>query len=229
LEIGEVGKQFYLKHSSSQESGKSLSSGTFDKSASSGNLDSQNCGVTSPVDTVISSPQGEDVSTPIAGRQEVDLKPEDAADEVSENDEDKDREGEDEPVSDADEEQTPVVEENPGAAELEGTENAEKNDDPAKPVEGTSAPVQSEPIPIANAGQTRQSDSTSSSYKPDLDWSITFEQFLASMLTETPLVKFFEKEEDLQGAVDRFRCRRLMQRTSSVSGSFSSNSLSTSS
>lgn len=57
---------------------------------------------------------------------------------------------------------------------------------------------------------------SSSSSKIDVDWSISFEQFLASMLTESALVKYFEKVIDLHEAVDKYRHRRLLMRQSSV-------------
>lgn len=53
----------------------------------------------------------------------------------------------------------------------------------------------------------------------DWDWSITFEQFVASMLTEPSLVKYFEHRIVLSETVDRFRNRRLLERTSSLSES----------
>lgn len=43
----------------------------------------------------------------------------------------------------------------------------------------------------------------------DFDWSITFEQFMASMLTEPPLVRFFEENVDVNENIERFRNRRL--------------------
>ncbi|XP_064634250.1 TBC1 domain family member 9B-like isoform X3 [Lineus longissimus] len=221
LEIGEVGKQFYLKHSSSQESGKSLSSGNFDKSVSSGNLDGQNSDVASPVDTVISSPPVDDVATPVAGSQESDMNPEAVAPGDG-------QVGEDE-VDDVNKVATEDATPNLVVEDSASTKDADKTEESTSIPEGALGPAQSEPIPISASGQGHQADSTPSSYKPDLDWSITYEQFMASLLTEVPLVKFFEKEEDLQGAIERFRSRRLLQRTSSVSGSFSSNSLASSS
>lgn len=50
----------------------------------------------------------------------------------------------------------------------------------------------------------------------DVDWSITFEQVLASMLTEPPLVDYFEKKRDIQSKMAA--CKRLVERqTSSTS------------
>uniref|UniRef100_T1JBL6 TBC1 domain family member 9 n=1 Tax=Strigamia maritima TaxID=126957 RepID=T1JBL6_STRMM len=40
--------------------------------------------------------------------------------------------------------------------------------------------------------EQKDDDSSGSTSKPDSDWSISFEQFLASMLTDPPLVEFFE-------------------------------------
>lgn len=45
--------------------------------------------------------------------------------------------------------------------------------------------------------------------EPDPDWSINFEQFLASMLTESHLVAIFEKETDVKALVNQYRSRRL--------------------
>jgi len=48
----------------------------------------------------------------------------------------------------------------------------------------------------------------------DQYWSITFEQFLASMLTEQPLIDYFESQMDMMAAIERFRNRRLQRQTS---------------
>ncbi|KAK6973003.1 TBC1 domain family member 9B [Biomphalaria glabrata] len=53
--------------------------------------------------------------------------------------------------------------------------------------------------------------------KPDMDWSISFEQFLASMLTEPPLVDYFERIYDTTDAVAALRNRRLTARATSSS------------
>jgi len=57
---------------------------------------------------------------------------------------------------------------------------------------------------------------STSSAKVDLEWSISFEQFLASMLTEPALVNYFETPVDLQEAVDKTRHRRLLMRQQSA-------------
>ena len=49
--------------------------------------------------------------------------------------------------------------------------------------------------------------SVSSTSLVDLDWSITFEQFLATILTEPPLVKYFEEQIDINGAIEFYRNR----------------------
>ena len=53
----------------------------------------------------------------------------------------------------------------------------------------------------------------------DWDWSISFEQFMASMLTEPPLVKYFENQVDVFEPIDKFRNRRLLERSTSLSES----------
>lgn len=54
----------------------------------------------------------------------------------------------------------------------------------------------------------------------DSNWTITFEQLLASMLTEHALVNYFEQQVDLTPAIARFRSRRLLRQTSSSPGAF---------
>ena len=50
----------------------------------------------------------------------------------------------------------------------------------------------------------------------DFDWCVTFEQVLASMLTEPILVDFFEEKTDLTDAMNAFRTRRLVRRSSDL-------------
>uniref|UniRef100_A0A671L009 TBC1 domain family member 9B n=1 Tax=Sinocyclocheilus anshuiensis TaxID=1608454 RepID=A0A671L009_9TELE len=45
---------------------------------------------------------------------------------------------------------------------------------------------------------------------PDADWSITFEQVLASFLTETSLVDYFEKKHDIQSKITACKSLRLI-------------------
>lgn len=47
---------------------------------------------------------------------------------------------------------------------------------------------------------------------PDACWEITFEQFLASTLTEPSLVEFFEQRPDLIGMINGYKQRRTFQR-----------------
>ncbi|XP_068181429.1 TBC1 domain family member 9B isoform X2 [Antennarius striatus] len=49
----------------------------------------------------------------------------------------------------------------------------------------------------------------------DVDWSITFEQVLASLLTEPPLVDYFEKKIDIQGKMAACKAQRGVERQAS--------------
>ncbi|XP_041653069.1 TBC1 domain family member 9B isoform X2 [Cheilinus undulatus] len=52
----------------------------------------------------------------------------------------------------------------------------------------------------------------------DVDWSITFEQVLASLLTEPPLVDYFERKRDIQSKMAACKAQRAVERqTSSTS------------
>lgn len=46
----------------------------------------------------------------------------------------------------------------------------------------------------------------------DADWSITFEQVLASLLTEPPLVDYFERKRDIQSKVEVCKAQRAIER-----------------
>ncbi|XP_042274745.1 TBC1 domain family member 9B isoform X1 [Thunnus maccoyii] len=46
----------------------------------------------------------------------------------------------------------------------------------------------------------------------DADWSITFEQVLASLLTEPPLVDYFEKKRDIQAKMAACKAQRAVER-----------------
>lgn len=46
----------------------------------------------------------------------------------------------------------------------------------------------------------------------DVDWSITFEQVLASLLTEPPLVDYFERKVDIQSRVAACKAQRAVER-----------------
>ncbi|KAA0709761.1 TBC1 domain family member 9B [Triplophysa tibetana] len=52
---------------------------------------------------------------------------------------------------------------------------------------------------------------------PDGDWSITFEQVLASFLTETSLVDYFEKKHDIQSKMMACKSLRAVERQTSSS------------
>uniref|UniRef100_A0A672NHI6 TBC1 domain family member 9B n=1 Tax=Sinocyclocheilus grahami TaxID=75366 RepID=A0A672NHI6_SINGR len=51
---------------------------------------------------------------------------------------------------------------------------------------------------------------------PDADWSITFEQVLASFLTETSLVDYFEKKHDIQSKMTACKSLRAVERQTST-------------
>ncbi|KAG7465330.1 hypothetical protein MATL_G00175210 [Megalops atlanticus] len=51
----------------------------------------------------------------------------------------------------------------------------------------------------------------------DGDWSITFEQVLASLLTEPPLVDYFEKKQDIRGRMAACKAQRAVERQVSSS------------
>lgn len=63
--------------------------------------------------------------------------------------------------------------------------------------------------------QLSVAESTTSS-KPDSDWTITFEQVLASMLTEEALVTFFEKQIDILSSISSMRNRRLVSKQTTL-------------
>ncbi|KAG5853194.1 hypothetical protein ANANG_G00070480 [Anguilla anguilla] len=52
---------------------------------------------------------------------------------------------------------------------------------------------------------------------PDVDWSITFEQILASLLTEPPLVDYFEKKQDIRSKMAACKAQRAVERQVSTS------------
>uniref|UniRef100_A0A8C1DD19 TBC1 domain family member 9B n=1 Tax=Cyprinus carpio carpio TaxID=630221 RepID=A0A8C1DD19_CYPCA len=51
---------------------------------------------------------------------------------------------------------------------------------------------------------------------PDADWSITFEQVLASFLTESSLVDYFEKKHDIQSKITACKSLRAVERQTST-------------
>jgi len=84
---------------------------------------------------------------------------------------------------------------------------------PAHPPESSTSPAADA---MSGKPDTLDLNRTSGS-SLDHDWSMTFEQFLASMLTEQPLISYFESQMDLIPAVERFRNRRLQRQTSASS------------
>lgn len=46
----------------------------------------------------------------------------------------------------------------------------------------------------------------------DVDWSITFEQVLASLLTEPPLVDYFERKRDIRSKISVCKAQRAVER-----------------
>ncbi|GFO20932.1 TBC1 domain family member 9 [Plakobranchus ocellatus] len=106
----------------------------------------------------------------------------------------------------------------PAAAAETGEENASKarpdGNSATSDVDVASCPQIVEPYPAENESVTYSPKNTS---KPDLDWSISFEQLLASVLTEPPLVDFFERIYDTTDAVAALRNRRLVTRMQSAS------------
>lgn len=46
----------------------------------------------------------------------------------------------------------------------------------------------------------------------DADWSVTFEQVLATLLTEPPLVDYFERKRDIQSKVEACKAQRAIER-----------------
>ena len=79
----------------------------------------------------------------------------------------------------------------------------------------------SESIPISARYQSVSESTTtkSSTAQLDMDWAITFEQFMASVFTEPALVKYFESQYEISPAIERFRNRRLLVRPNSISES----------
>jgi len=84
---------------------------------------------------------------------------------------------------------------------------------PAKPVECSASPVADAKIGEPDSLELSRSSGSS----VDHDWSITFEQFLASMLIEQPLISYFENQMDVISATERFRNRRLQRQASASS------------
>jgi hypothetical protein len=69
---------------------------------------------------------------------------------------------------------------------------------------------------VRTVSGSQTSEAAASASKPDELWSIRFEQFLASMLTEEPLVAYFERVYDVTDTIAAVRNRRLVNTRQSV-------------
>ena len=70
---------------------------------------------------------------------------------------------------------------------------------------------------ISDQSADLQNNSSSQAHsKPDSDWSISFEQCIASVLTEQPLVEYFERKVDITEDIAKMRNRRLSTRQQST-------------
>ena len=69
--------------------------------------------------------------------------------------------------------------------------------------------------------QQHQEDAASSSRidKGSDDWSITFQQFIASFLNEPPLVDYFERKVDLMEGLQKMKAAKLKRQESGVTSS----------
>ncbi|ESO97799.1 hypothetical protein LOTGIDRAFT_152898 [Lottia gigantea] len=70
-------------------------------------------------------------------------------------------------------------------------------------------------ISMTESHQSSINDQKSIGSKADEDWSISFEQLVASLLTEPPVVAYFEQKADISEPVQRMRNRRLLTRQAS--------------
>jgi hypothetical protein len=83
--------------------------------------------------------------------------------------------------------------------------------------ENTDSNSAQQDIDISDQSADLQNNSPSQAHsKPDSDWSISFEQFIASMLTEQPLVEYFERKVDITEDIAKMRNRRLLTRQQST-------------
>jgi hypothetical protein len=69
---------------------------------------------------------------------------------------------------------------------------------------------------VRTVSGSQTSEAAASASKPDELWSIRFEQFLASMLTEEPLVAYFERVYNVTDTIAAVRNRRLLNTRQSV-------------
>lgn len=81
---------------------------------------------------------------------------------------------------------------------------------PAVPPAGGSGSLQPDDVsegPLLGGGAEPRQGSVL-----DADWSVTFEQVLASLLTEPPLVDYFERKRDIQSKVEACKAQRAIER-----------------
>lgn len=161
LEIGEVGKKFYLKGT---ETDDGLSESDENHSENSSGVDNNKTNMSTSVATTDS-------------------------------------------VSTTNSEQTPDI----GKDDVKSVDSAVVNDTAVSSGDGGSGGSN---CGEGNSPKRPMSETSDSSSKPDTDWLITFEQFLASMLTEPPVVKYFEQMVDVSSLVQGLRNRRLARHTS---------------
>ncbi|XP_052799590.1 TBC1 domain family member 9-like isoform X2 [Mya arenaria] len=177
LEIGEVGKKFYLHKEDPSSSGTdSLKSGSL--------------------------PEEENGSV-LKREQSIAQELSDAA---TEDDSDNEKEETEDKANEVVEKMAEMSVEN----DTPKKDDIEKTDEEGKDSDDTGIQT---PVSEVKRGERTIS---SSSTKLDHEWSISFEQFLASMLTEPALVKFFETRTDLSDAIDKTRHRRLLMRQASA-------------
>ncbi|XP_058505961.1 TBC1 domain family member 9B isoform X2 [Solea solea] len=65
---------------------------------------------------------------------------------------------------------------------------------------------------LVGSGEQRQGSEQRRGSVLDVDWSITFEQVLASLLTEQPLVQYFERKENIQNKMAACKAQRAVER-----------------
>ena len=189
LEIGEVGKRFYLPQQESSDIG--ILSGT--ESGSEIESPSQSLDIVSNENT----PMDKNIQPPAS------IEAETASSEADSN--------------------NVVTEVSQKLSEMAVTKSCDKEDKDAVTNEnsdiasgdiGQLATDSGVSISSLNIKRGERTISSSSS-KIDHEWSITFEQFLASMLTESPIVRYFEQQYDVTDSVARMRNRRLLMRQAS--------------
>jgi len=59
-------------------------------------------------------------------------------------------------------------------------------------------------LQIGEVGHSLAKKNEDKDVSEDGEWSITFEQFYASILTETPLIDFFSKNHDIEASLKEF-------------------------